>query len=310
MHIDRSFDARKARQQWSDRLLTRSSKRRRVPTKFLAAAAAVLLILTAVLIAVWPSGPRKGARVSGTVASSTPQSAGPANEHVLQGMPLEETGKPLPRTTLAQDEIRPPGAIARFRFRGNTEDESQSGSASQFQQTGAQITKDGLYLNGVYYSYHAIAQTPKLNYDAFTVVLGFDAHSFEQGRSNLVTGGRSHRWFGLHRSGAGNLTVTFNNQRFSREIVGAALQPGRPTVVACGVDLPNKKVLVYLDGAKVGEIDLPDHFQLEVVDSDAKERDKVWSFANYSNAQAFHGLVTELTIYNRILSTEELEKIK
>jgi hypothetical protein len=151
-----------------------------------------------------------------------------------------------------------------------------------------------------------VGRTPKLNYSAFTVALRFKAEEFDRTKRNLLTGGTSHRWFGLPRSDAGNLTVTMNNQRFSQEVRGAALSAGKWTLVACSVDLPGRKVVAYLNGKKVGDIDLSAGFKLDVVTSRVKEADKEWSFTNYSNGTVLHGLVDELIIYGKALGDREL----
>ena len=61
-----------------------------------------------------------------------------------------------------------------------------------------------------------------------------------------MTGGTFYRWFGLERSEAGNLRVTFNNGDYKHEVDGAKLEPGKWLVVACAVDIPKRKVLAYL----------------------------------------------------------------
>ena len=50
----------------------------------------------------------------------------------------------------------------------------------------------------------------------------------------------------MSRSPAGNLTITLNNQDYSHEIKDAALEPGKWTVVACGVNLTDRKIIVFL----------------------------------------------------------------
>ena len=126
---------------------------------------------------------------------------------------------------------------------------------------------------------------------------------------NLFSGGTSYRWFGMFRSPAGNLTITLNNAHFSHEIKTARLTPGKWTVVACGVDLPKRRVSVFFDGKKAAGFDLPAGFKLEVIGSPAEERDKVWSFSNYANGTTFHGRVDECIIYGQMLSDDELSRI-
>jgi hypothetical protein len=160
---------------------------------------------------------------------------------------------PAPRT-------RQPPPLARYRFNGNGKDDT--GKNPDFILRNTSFKDNALYLNGVYSpggpgaGYRAVCRTAKLDYSAFTVAFRFKAEGFEGDRRNLITGGTSYRWFGLHRSPAGNLTVTLNNQAFSREIQGAPLVTGKWTVVACVADLAARKIAVYLNGKKVADIDL------------------------------------------------------
>src|SRR5262249_3191264 len=105
-----------------------------------------------------------------------------------------------------------------------------------------------------------------------------------------------------------NLTITLNNGEYSHEIVRATLEEKQWTVVGCGVDLPARRVLVYLNGNKVDDFHLPKDFKLKVIGSDVEKLDKDWSFANYGNGCAFQGYIDELIIYNRLLAFEELSK--
>jgi hypothetical protein len=204
--------------------------------------------------------------------------------------------------------------VAHFRFNGTARDRSVGNA--QFDLKHTEFKENALYLNGTYYLLNdaAICKTPQLNYRSFTVALKFKAEEFHPGRlshaSNIFTGGTYFRWFGLNRSPAGNLTITLNNREFSHEIKETPLVKGRWTAVACGVDLSRRKVIVYLDGKKVDEIGLPQGFQLEVLKSNLKDQDKVWSFTNYGNGDTFHGLVSELIIFDGMLPGAEFAKIR
>jgi hypothetical protein len=204
--------------------------------------------------------------------------------------------------------------LAQFLFNGNANDETKTNPAFELKNT--EFKDNALYLNGEYEfdsstkdPYHAVCKTPKVNYKEFSVVLRFKAEDFSGNKTNLLTGGTSYRWFGMSRSSAGDLTITLNNQSFSREIKDAAIEKGKWTTVACGVDIPARKILVYINGKKAANIELPKDFKLEVIDSQAKDADKVWSFSNYSFGSVFHGLVDSLVIYGKLLSPEELAQL-
>ena len=66
----------------------------------------------------------------------------------------------------------------------------------------------------------------------------------------------------------GNLTITLNNQRFSHEIKNAAIHENKWTVIVCGVDLSERKLLMYLNGKQAARIDLPEGFKLDIAASD------------------------------------------
>jgi hypothetical protein len=203
-------------------------------------------------------------------------------------------------------------SLARYCFNGDARDENKKKPESELRNT--QFKDNALYLNGLYDGgnkdgFRAVCRTPKLDYTQFTVALRFKPEACGQRKDNLVTGGTSYRWFGMSRSPTGNLTITLNNQDFSHEIKGAAIDPGKWTVVACGIDLGKRKIAVYLNGKRAADIDLPAEFKLRIIDANVKEQDKVWTFTSYSNGNVFHGLVDELIIYGEMLSPREFAAI-
>jgi|SRR5579871_130706 len=218
----------------------------------------------------------------------------------------------LPSALMAADNKSQTPPLVHYRFHGNAKDEIKG--QPDFELKNTQFKNNALYLNGKYEydgtqeGYRAVCKTPKLDFAAFTVVIRFNAEEFAPNKSNLFTGGTSSRWFGLNLSPVGNLTVTLNNQQFSQEIPGIVIRKGKWTIVACGVDVPQHKIVVYLNGKKAGDIVLPADFKFDIA-SDAKDTDKVWTFTNYSNSNVFHGLVGEVIIYGKMLSAKEFEQI-
>jgi hypothetical protein len=209
--------------------------------------------------------------------------------------------------------------MARFRFNGEARNEGNGIATvenAEFRNTESGVK--ALYLNGVYgeYKENTICKTPELKYSTWTAVIRFKAENFGSVRtgaltvakSSILVGGHSYRWFALSRSESGNLRISLNNQSFNRDL-GASLYLNRWTVIACGFDLVARKLVVYLNGAKIAQVELPRDFKLEVVGSDSEELDKEWVFANYSNAAVLHGLVSDLVIYDRLLSPEEFNAI-
>ena len=207
-----------------------------------------------------------------------------------------------------------PGAaiLARFPFNGDARDATGTGAAFQLKNT---AFRDGaLYLSGEYEhgtegkGFHAVGATPALDYATFTVAMRFKAEAFASRKSTLLVGGTSYRWLVLGRSAEGRLTIGLNNRDFEREAPGTRIATDRWYVVACGFDLPKHRLVSYLDGRKVLDIALPRNFQLRAI-TDRVEGDKVWTFTNYASGNVFHGVVDELIVYNRMLTSEEFKKI-
>ena len=218
----------------------------------------------------------------------------------------------LSSVVLAAESGPQPPLLAHYRFNGDATDEIKGNPDFELKNTA--FKQNALYLNGQYEfgaeqkGYRAVCKTPQLNFSAFTVVIRFKTEAFSQQKNNLFTGGTSARWFGLNRSQTGNLTVTLNNQEFSQEIPKAAISKEKWTPVACGMDVAEHKIVAYLNGKKAAVIDLPKSFKFDI-DKDAEDNDKVWSFTNYSNASVFHGLVDEVIIYGKLLSSKEFEQL-
>src|SRR5262249_57405194 len=98
--------------------------------------------------------------------------------------------------------------LARFRFDGDAKNEGNGHTDFQLRDPQPTFTDKALYLDGSY-RFHQRIETPDFEYSAFTVVIRFKAEAFDL-HNNIITGGTSGRWFGLHRSQTGNLTITLN----------------------------------------------------------------------------------------------------
>jgi len=206
------------------------------------------------------------------------------------------------------------GLLAHYSFNGNGQDDA--GLNPDFHLVNTEFVENTLYLNGDYEynrtgtGYRAVAHTAKLNYQTFSIVLRFKLAKAAKG-ANLITGGTSFRWFGLRFSnkGGGQLIVYFNNGNSATKVKGTMVRPEVWTLIACTVDLPNHRVIVYQDGKNVGAIDLPRGFVLNALKQDTEGEDKVWSFANYSNGVVFHGWVDDFAVYGRVLTDDDVTKL-
>ena len=98
------------------------------------------------------------------------------------------------------------GLLAHYRFDGDGKD--ATGRNPDFDLKNAEFSDDALFLNGIYEyvpggdGYRAVAATPGMSYQTFSIVLRFKLATPREGASqpNLVTGGTSNRWFGMRFS--------------------------------------------------------------------------------------------------------------
>jgi hypothetical protein len=218
------------------------------------------------------------------------------------------------------------GLLAHFAFNGNAKDET--GLNPDFALKNTTFVDGTLYLNGRYLNldddghprgapgYRAIGEISQLDYRTFSVIVRFKLETAPEGagQPNLLTAGNHYRWFGLRFSdkAGGKLIVYFDNGDFATRVEGSLIRPEVWTVIACAVDVPNHRVIVYQDGRNVGTIELPQDFVLDVLNPDekyAKYADKAWSFTNYANAGVFRGWVDDFAVYGTVLSDDDLARL-
>jgi hypothetical protein len=213
--------------------------------------------------------------------------------------------------------------LAHFPFNGNAKDDI--GLNPDFELKNTRFVDGTIYLNGQYRNlnddahgpvgpgYRAIGRVSKLDYRTFSVILRFKLETPPEGagQPNLLAGGIYYRWFGLRfsRADGGKIIVYFDNGDFAARVEGSLVRPEVWTVVACTVDLPKRRVIVYQDGKNVGTIELPPDFVLDVLNADPKYADKAWSFTNYANANVFRGWVDDFALYGTVLSDDDIARL-
>jgi hypothetical protein len=184
--------------------------------------------------------------------------------------------------------------------------------------------------------YRAIASTPGLNYESFTISLdffplktkraralrGFEAKLNDWTRGyysrwladrlgrpnppdNFLTGGKSYRWLGFN-PGTNGLEITLNNQAFRHQFKGSSVRVGEWHNLICSFDLQHKRIVTILDGHTLETVNLPQDFRFEVVGTEQEAGDKELTFANYSNGNVFHGYAAHLRVFSRALATSEM----
>jgi len=225
-------------------------------------------------------------------------------------------------STAAAKRAAADAPIARFTFdRGANDDAGLRASA---ELKNAPIADGALVLSGVYEhgsppgrGYRAVLRVPRLMYGGFTVTWRFKIDPIEKrlavgGLTDrpfvtaLLVGGTSHRWLTVTRERDGRLTIGFNNRDLLIDVPGAQIGDGVWVRMACSFDLAQNRMLVMLNGRKVGDIRLPADFMLSVIGSNADDTDRCFTFTNYSNAHTFTGRVDELTVYPRAMTEAEM----
>lgn len=203
----------------------------------------------------------------------------------------------------------PSKLVAHFLFNGNAADELQQANYPMLRNVSF---RDGaMFLKGQPLSSDAsnidyvILHSRPLDMSHFTVAVRFKADDFAD-KHTFILGAGWDSWFGLCRMDSGNLAFSLNGGEFYREVQTAKLEPGRWTVVACGVDLNLGKAIVYFNGTVAGEFDISKTLERRK-ESLAESVYQSWTFQRLD--QKLHGLVDELLIYDQLLTHDEFAKI-
>lgn len=226
-----------------------------------------------------------------------------------------------------------PAVLADFQFAGRVEESAGRGATADLKN--AALTQAGLELTRGYENagdgYRATFTVPQLVHTnvSFVVDLApwdlglstprrnpldrvvasllslFGVRSSSHDHRNLITAGQSYRWLGFNHA-PGRLQLTLNNQNFQRDFTNVVLTTRRWHRLACSLDVAGGVVQVALDGRLLEPTRLPDGFVLAVVQAMPADGDRSFTFANYSNGQAFHGNVSRLRVFGRALKPAEL----
>ncbi|MBI5758676.1 MAG: hypothetical protein HZA46_09175 [Planctomycetales bacterium] len=105
---------------------------------------------------------------------------------------------------------------------------------------------------------------------------------------------------------ASSLVVFFNNFENFYPIPEIRLEAGRWTEIVTTFSLIQKRCEVFINGKLVTTIDLPKDFDLRVMISASRQSEKHFIFATHCPVTAFHGLVDQLVVHNRVLTSNEI----
>jgi hypothetical protein len=226
-----------------------------------------------------------------------------------------------------------PVVLADFQFTGRVEESAGRGAIADLKN--AAITSAGLELTRGYENagdgYRATFTVPQLTHTnvSFVVDLApwdlglstprrnpldritarllalFGVRVSSSDHRNLITAGESHRWLGFNHA-PGWLQLTLNNQNFRCDFTNVVLTTRRWHRLACSLDVAGGGVQVALDGKMLEPTRLPDGFVLAAAKATPADGDRNFTFANYSNGQAFYGNVARLRVFGRALKPAEL----
>jgi hypothetical protein len=201
-----------------------------------------------------------------------------------------------------------PKPLSHFLFNENEKDEVSDGGEAQL--SNVEFREGALYFNGRYeydgsgLGQRVIVKSEPINFESFTVALRIKADDFDQ-KHRILLASNSYRWFRLRTDGAGAAYLEINSGGFSKKFEGVWIEAGKWLTLVCGVDLNARRGILFCNGAKVEEFELPDGLKLDHGMQNTTE----WTFANYGNGDAFHGLVDEFIVYDRLLTAEECNRI-
>ncbi|TWU44386.1 thiol-disulfide oxidoreductase [Novipirellula aureliae] len=209
------------------------------------------------------------------------------------------------------DEGHKTTQIAHYTFDSTADDSLEESPAFTLENT---TYEDGaLNLNGHYFprdgGYRASLSLADLLYTQFSIGQEFliREHADVASKSTtIVVGGRSFRWFGLRCNQDGKIELFLNNGRFAHTLSGAEVSLNEWNRVLTSVDLYEGVVKIWFNGKLLPEVKIPEDFILDVIASQAIERDKNFHFTNHSTSETLDGLVDDVVIYDGSLSDTEI----
>jgi len=177
-----------------------------------------------------------------------------------------------------------------------------------------EFAKGALHLNGVYAlsgGYSATARIPMLNYEQFTVSLNFRPMDLDARHETIVIGGGlGSWWWEMMRADQGaDLQLTFNFNEYVHVFKHTPIPAREWSSMVCAFDLARRKAVVYFNGTQLPLVELPKDFSLRVIGSREHMSGKQITFTNLTSIRNFHGQISNLVVYDRALSGQELDML-
>jgi hypothetical protein len=77
--------------------------------------------------------------------------------------------------------------------------------------------------------------------------------------------------------------------------------------VICSVNVAARKIVTFVNNARVADIDLPAGFQFEVIGTASENTDKLFTFTDYSVGSVFYGYADNIKVWGRALTPSEID---
>lgn len=218
----------------------------------------------------------------------------------------------LPRYQRSFPEVLESLLLAHYDFSDQGRD--RVGRSDPMALSNTEILDGTLFLNGLYANASGngfIARTPisRMSYSNFAIAVDFKPLDMESpDKQVILMGGPGWRWIGFEPRRS-RLVLTFNNGREAHVFNEAELHVGEWHRLICSVNTREGVVRTYLNGLALEEVRLDDGFRFDVMGTSQDSNDKLFTFTNYSNGNAFHGYADNLMIFRRALTDQEMRSV-
>jgi hypothetical protein len=197
-----------------------------------------------------------------------------------------------PTATITKTVASPPTGLLAY-YPLNSSPNEATNRTAPMTVINSPFTLGGVSCNGIYentgvanYCKIATPQLDAFNYASFSISARFNPAEVK--RMPVFMGGRSYRWIGFYLLENGHVGLLYNNSQFAD--CGVTYTPG--TWYDAMVTYNGSTAKVYLNNTLV----CTQAFAL------VQGGDKDIGVTNYSNGAIFHGILSDLKIYNTVIT--------
>jgi len=213
----------------------------------------------------------------------------------------------------------PDGLLARYTFKDGVDD--VVGKTGPWRLHNVPRVDGMLFVNGVFLGrfvsagakgYLATTPLPGLNLKSLTCTVVFYPVTWKT-VNNIITfddrqTGWVYAWFSIFRHEKGHL-VAYPKGLGHIEFPGRTVAPKQWHVMTCGYDMDKRKIRMFIDGARVGEKDLPPDGTLSALLMPNPQLFQSVALMQRHNAGTFHGMIDEIVIHNGYVADELILKL-